>query len=238
MFKHFNLNTNGRDFFVGDIHGCFYLLDEAMLHVGFDERVDRLFSVGDLIDRGEFSEQVIDWLTRPYFHAVRGNHEQTLLDAHAKKVDEDFHRMLGGDWWYDLDLPQAYKQNIINAVNALPLMLSVDTAQGVIGLVHAEVWGYDWARACRVLSEPNTVYYDQLLTSSLWRRSKILHNDRAHVSGVDVVVVGHTPVEHIQALGNVVYLDTGVGYSEFEQTVHLTLAHTLFDIAAQGRVKQ
>ena len=238
MFKHFNLNTNGRDFFVGDIHGCFYLLDEAMLRVGFDERVDRLFSVGDLIDRGEFSEQVVDWLARPYFHAVRGNHEQTLLDAHAKKVDEDFHRMLGGDWWYDLDLPQSNQQNIIDAVEALPLMLSVDTAQGVIGLVHAEVWGYDWARARQVLNEPNTVYYDQLLTSSLWRRSKILHNDRAHVSGVDVVVVGHTPVEHIQALGNVVYLDTGVGYSEFEQTVHLTLAHTLFDIAAQGRVKQ
>ena len=146
--------------------------------------------------------------------------------------------MLGGDWWYDLDLPQSNQQNIIDAVEALPLMLSVDTAQGVIGLVHAEVWGYDWARARQVLNEPNTVYYDQLLTSSLWRRSKILHNDRAHVSGVDVVVVGHTPVEHIQALGNVVYLDTGVGYSEFEQTVHLTLAHTLFDIAAQGRVKQ
>ena len=52
MFKHFNLNTNGRDFFVGDIHGCFYLLDEAMLRVGFDERGERRVSVGDLIDRG------------------------------------------------------------------------------------------------------------------------------------------------------------------------------------------
>ena len=120
----------------------------------------------------------------------------------------------------------------------MPLMLSCDRSEGVVGLVRAEVCGYDWAPALQVLNEPNTVYYDQLLTSSLWRRSKILHNDCAHVSGVDVVVVGHTPVEHIQALGNVVYLDTGVGYSEFEQTVHLTLAHTLFDIAAQGRVKQ
>ncbi|MBS1173985.1 MAG: serine/threonine protein phosphatase [Burkholderiaceae bacterium] len=233
MLKHFNLNANGRDFFVGDIHGCFYLLDEAMLRVDFDERVDRLFSVGDLIDRGEFSEQVADWLVRPYFHAVRGNHEQTLLDAHAKKVDEDFHRMLGGDWWYDLDLSQSDKQNIIDAVDALPLMLSVDTAQGVIGLVHAEVWGYDWVRARQILSEPNTLYYEQLLTSSLWRRSKILHNDRAHVSGADVVAVGHTPVQKIQALGNVVYLDTGVGYSEFQQTVHLTQARALFDAVSK-----
>lgn len=235
MFKHVEINTQGRDFFVGDLHGCFYLLDEAMLRVGFDARVDRLFSVGDLVDRGEFSEQVIDWLARPYVHAVRGNHEQTLLDAHAKKVDEDFHRMLGGDWWYDLGLSQTEQQSIIDAVDALPLMMSVDTEHGTIGLVHAEVWGYDWMRARQVLSEPKTVYYDQLLTSSLWRRSKIVHNDRASVSGVDVVVVGHTPVQKIQALGNVVYLDTGVGYSEFEQTVHLTPAHAVFEVVSQGQ---
>ena len=233
MFKHFEINTQGRDFFVGDLHGCFYLLDEAMLRVGFDTRVDRLFSTGDLIDRGEFSEQVVDWLVRPYFHAVRGNHEQTLLDAHAKRVDEDFHRMLGGDWWYDLGLPQSEKQNIIDALCALPLMMSVETAHGTVGVVHAEVWGYDWVRARRILGEPHTAYYDQLFTSSLWRRSKMLHADHAQVSGVDVVAVGHTPTERIQALGNVVYLDTGVGYSEFEQTVHLTPAHALFEVVSQ-----
>ncbi|MCE1175902.1 MAG: metallophosphoesterase [Burkholderiales bacterium] len=238
MFKHFEINTQGRDFFVGDLHGCFYLLDEAMLRVGFDAHVDRLFSTGDLIDRGEFSEQVVDWLVRPYFHAVRGNHEQTLLDAHAKRVDEEFHRMLGGDWWYDLGLSQSEKQNIIDALCALPLMMSVETAHGTVGVVHAEVWNHDWERASQLLCQSKTVLNEPLLNSALWRRSKIVHTDRTPVSGVDVVAVGHTPVERIQALGNVVYLDTGVGYSEFEQTVHLTPAHALFEVVSQGQTQR
>lgn len=45
-------NQNGRDFVVGDIHGHFAMLNELMEVVAFDRNVDRLFAVGDLIDRG------------------------------------------------------------------------------------------------------------------------------------------------------------------------------------------
>jgi len=48
----FALNTHRRDFAVGDIHGAFDALQRAMEAIGFDARKDRLFSVGDLVDRG------------------------------------------------------------------------------------------------------------------------------------------------------------------------------------------
>jgi serine/threonine protein phosphatase 1 len=43
--------TTGRDFVLGDLHGTTDLLRLLMEHVAFDPKKDRLFSVGDLIDR-------------------------------------------------------------------------------------------------------------------------------------------------------------------------------------------
>jgi serine/threonine protein phosphatase 1 len=60
---------------VGDIHGHFQRLQQCLEAVGFDPAVDRLFSVGDLVDRGPHSEAALDWLAQPWFHAVQGNHE-------------------------------------------------------------------------------------------------------------------------------------------------------------------
>ena len=45
-------NRTGRDFVVGDVHGCFRTLEQALGQVGFDRERDRLFSVGDLVNRG------------------------------------------------------------------------------------------------------------------------------------------------------------------------------------------
>jgi len=48
-------NTLGRDFVIGDLHGCFDLLERLMKAVDFNFDKDRLFSVGDLVDRGPYS---------------------------------------------------------------------------------------------------------------------------------------------------------------------------------------
>ena len=48
-------NTQGRDFVVGDLHGRFDDLQEAMRLNQFDPGKDRIISCGDLIDRGSGS---------------------------------------------------------------------------------------------------------------------------------------------------------------------------------------
>ena len=45
-------NAKGKDFIVGDIHGHYDLLMEGLERISFCKQNDRLFSVGDLIDRG------------------------------------------------------------------------------------------------------------------------------------------------------------------------------------------
>ncbi|MTV47267.1 metallophosphoesterase, partial [Streptococcus pneumoniae] len=73
--------------------------------VGFDGEKDRLFSVGDLVDRGIESHLVCDWIANPWFHAVRGNHDDFAI-RHAKIGALDFENYTrnGGAWF--IALPQ------------------------------------------------------------------------------------------------------------------------------------
>lgn len=95
---HHPANTAGRDFVVGDLHGCVDVL-RALLHdTRFDPARDRLFSVGDLVDRGPASETTLDLLDRPWCHVVRGNHEEVLSLVARGKLSPDAWRGIGGDW--------------------------------------------------------------------------------------------------------------------------------------------
>ena len=67
-------NTLGRDFVIGDIHGAFSVVVEAIKLVQFDPKKDRLFSLGDTIDRGPESRRAQRFLSTPWVHAIRGNH--------------------------------------------------------------------------------------------------------------------------------------------------------------------
>jgi serine/threonine protein phosphatase 1 len=71
LIKKFSRNETGRDLIVGDIHGCFTKLKDKLNEIGFDETKDRLFSTGDLVDRGPESLDVVKWLTKPWFHQFK-----------------------------------------------------------------------------------------------------------------------------------------------------------------------
>lgn len=72
-------NIKGRDFIVGDLHGYTDSLEILMRHVDFNYDVDRLFSVGDLVDRGPNSEKALELLRNPWFYPVMGNHDKMLM---------------------------------------------------------------------------------------------------------------------------------------------------------------
>lgn len=70
---------------IGDIHGQYDLLVELLDQV-VPTVNDRLVFLGDYIDRGAKTPQVLDWLLDfkaqyPQTVLLRGNHEQMLLDA-------------------------------------------------------------------------------------------------------------------------------------------------------------
>jgi len=83
---------------VGDLHGQRAGLEALLQRVGFQIERDRLFAVGDLIDRGPDSAGVLALLEQPWFYSARGNHEQLLIwGLH----DPDQYQLWchnGGDW--------------------------------------------------------------------------------------------------------------------------------------------
>ncbi|AEG14536.1 metallophosphoesterase [Desulfofundulus kuznetsovii DSM 6115] len=69
---------------VGDVHGCRHLLEAVLHRAGYNPDRDRLILLGDYIDRGPDSKGTLE-LVRSLVNngavALRGNHEQMLLDA-------------------------------------------------------------------------------------------------------------------------------------------------------------
>ena len=133
MHKSFLQNVAGRDYIVGDIHGCFSRLQAHLDQLGFDAAVDRLFSVGDLVDRGPESAQALEWLDKPWFHAVRGNHEQMAIDHVAGNSDARTYIGNGGGWFLALTRPE--QRQFADAFGALPIAITLDTAAGQAGIV-------------------------------------------------------------------------------------------------------
>jgi serine/threonine protein phosphatase 1 len=88
-----------RLFAISDIHGCFRPFYELVVNIIDLKKSDRLILLGDYIDRGEQSKEVIDFiigLQKKGFDikALIGNHEQMLINS-----------------WYDPDQMPLWEMN-------------------------------------------------------------------------------------------------------------------------------
>ncbi|MGQ9865716.1 MAG: metallophosphoesterase [Pseudanabaenaceae cyanobacterium] len=66
---------------IGDVHGHYAGLMSLLELVGLTKG-DRLYFLGDLIDRGEKSAAVVDWVMAEATESLLGNHEYMCLEAH------------------------------------------------------------------------------------------------------------------------------------------------------------
>lgn len=203
-------NTAGRDLIVGDIHGCFSRLRLSLMQIGFDPARDRLFSVGDLVDRGPESDQALDWLSHPWFFPVQGNHEDMAI-RWGKPGSAMCHwtYMRNGGGWNVANTADVCAE-ISQAFAALPIAIELETANGLVGIVHAECPFDDWAalRSALIAPESNTKL-KAVRQEVLWSRRRFEDSDTSEVRSVRAVVVGHKRVEQRTTLGNTVYIDTG-----------------------------
>ncbi|ARP87078.1 metallophosphoesterase [Bordetella genomosp. 9] len=200
----FPRNTAGRDWAVGDIHGHFSRLRRALREVGFDPSRDRLFSVGDLTDRGPECEEAPQWLAQPWFHAVQGNHEDYAVRyVRTGMVDADNWRVNGGGWFLEMS-PEAQRTHA-ETYARMPLAIEVETDGGVVGIVHADCPVRDWSKLARYIQDR----YKRARSVCQWSRERLAHRDASGVRGVRAVVVGHTPLTAPVVLGNVYHIDTG-----------------------------
>lgn len=231
--------TSGHVYFVGDLHGQYSLLLKAMRNVRFNpDNGDVLISVGDLVDRGPESLEVLSLLEKDWFYAVKGNHEDMLLkgieaiEGKGSLTDlwnwRDFN---GGDWFKENTADAKQVLRLLPKIKHLPIAIEIQTEIGCIGVVHASVPENNWLNT-ELLQDTATQKFvmwsrknglearkQAYVTKKLGFKKSLLglpETDSAnaynhHVTGIDAVVVGHTimPNDEPAILGNTLYLDVG-----------------------------
>ena len=104
----FRVNDEGHDLVVGDVHGCFRTLERGLAALDFHPGHDRLFSVGDPVERGPHSEEAIEWIEQRFAGVTRGNHEQGALGWLKHRLSGSGDRPYG---WLRAIAPETYPRH-------------------------------------------------------------------------------------------------------------------------------
>lgn len=155
--KTFKANTVGRDFVVGDIHGVLPVFNKLLSELKFDKSVDRMFSVGDLVDRGPDSLGVLKLLDEKWFFSVQGNHEQMMFEAYDNNYMAGSWVSNGGGWGLEglnefitwkhsgpgktLSKSAKTLRRLAEKASKRPFVITVKTRDGEnVHIIHAELW--------------------------------------------------------------------------------------------------
>jgi len=86
---------------IGDIQGCYVSLKRLLKKINFDPEIDTLWIAGDLVNRGEQSLEVLEYLysIRESIVVVLGNHDISLIAAYyqIKKSNPSIDPILKSD---------------------------------------------------------------------------------------------------------------------------------------------
>lgn len=130
-----------RQLFIGDIHGHYAGL-QALWALMAPTAADQVYCVGDLIDRGPRSAEVVEFVRHHVAGCVRGNHEQLLIDALGEVSGEQGTLALEG-WLYSggqatlksYEATPGLLEHHLQWIRQLPAYLDL----GHLWLVHAGV---------------------------------------------------------------------------------------------------
>jgi serine/threonine protein phosphatase 1 len=171
-----------RTFVIGDIHGCAATLRHLVDDILQPLSEDRIYLLGDTIDRGPDSKGVLDFIFELqqrglFVSGVRGNHEEMFLKASENHYNQDLWTTNGGQATLESfladgpgDIPHRYREFI----GSLPLYILLDN----FVIVHAGL-NFDL---------PNP--FDDTI-AMLWTRSHYVDPQRI---GGRRLICGHTPV--------------------------------------------
>lgn len=166
-----------RRIFFGDIHGHY---DGLMLLIAMisPTQQDTLHFVGDLIDRGPKSAQVVEFVKSGNHLCVLGNHEHLLLSAFP---DDDSHLSAFQGWLHSGGQPTLTSYPSTEALlehvewlKTLPLYIDL----GDIFLVHAGL-------------DPNKPLTHQTQMDLCWIRD-VFHRHTQRVFADKCIITGHT----------------------------------------------
>lgn len=100
---------------IGDVQGCFGALQKMLEHIAFDPVADRIYLLGDLVNRGDNSLAVLRWARDNDIQAILGNH-----DLHLLALAENLAKTLPGDTLHAI-LAAPDREDLLRWLRNLPL---------------------------------------------------------------------------------------------------------------------
>ncbi len=193
----------GNIFAIGDIHGCMDKLNTLMDKIDIDFEMDTLVFLGDYIDRGPSSFEVISFLItlkEKYENIIflKGNHEE-MLENYIAGIDRFTYLSNGGRQTIDSYMRRGYisgkeliPEDHIDFFKRLDLFYQTDNYI----FVHAGL-------------REKIVLQDQLQDDLLWIRQKFI---KSNYDFGKRVIFGHTPLAKPLVQPNKIGIDTGAVY--------------------------
>lgn len=223
-----------KTFAISDIHGCYDELMALYKKLPIDPKKDRMVFLGDYVDRGLKTKQVVEQLMKwnkkyPHWVFLYGNHEDLMLDA----------LLYGGRVYgsYDLWWSQGGKET---ANSYLPHNLSqyekaIATPADFIPKAHIE-----WLAALpRYFEDDKYIYVHGGIKPGLtpaetdpydliWIRNEFI--DWPGDFGGKKVIYGHTPGPLLEpnVMDNKIGIDTAVCYSALNKLTAIELPKEIF----------
>jgi serine/threonine protein phosphatase 1 len=169
--------TNRRRIIIGDVHGYYQGLIRLMKEID-PKSEDEVYFLGDLIDRGPQSSEVVDFVKNNNYSCLLGNHELMLLSVMNKDVNSNQNIQA---WLYSggqatiasyksVQIPQDHLDWFAN----LPTYLDL----GDVWLTHAGI-------------DPSKSISEQTTDELCWIRDEFHGMELPYFSD-KLIVVGHT----------------------------------------------
>ena len=88
------LMLKSRTIVVGDIHGCLQEFEDLLTKCKYDPTDSTLILVGDLVNKGPYSAETVQYARSLGAYCVRGNHDDSALShalgIHPRARDESY----------------------------------------------------------------------------------------------------------------------------------------------------
>lgn len=198
--------------------------------IGFDTSNDRMFSVGDLVDRGVDSRLCAEMVYLPWFYPVKGNHEDMMIRSIIDNNQSALGTWLsnGGIWAMSED--KTAMHDLAEALDQLPIVIVVGEHANRFNVVHAELlhstadsgthipvtdqmiddWVFDYSEEDSMIWGRTIIGNARPLSETPNRTptkpARVIYHDQENMS---LTYVGHTPVRDTVICQRQMYIDNG-----------------------------
>lgn len=213
---------------MSDIHGRYDKFTQMLRHINFS-KIDKLYILGDVIDRGEEPILLLnEIMEKDNIHLLMGNHEYMMINALMHNVYIDTWVYNGGYTTLDkfLELNEKDKQDILEYLYHLPVIIPSLTVNG-------QCFYLSHSAPPNIKLEKTEYMYtlkESLLDSALWERVDLnvhlplfstLYPERILLSGHTIVShYSDSPLEnHIFHSKDGIFIDIDCGCARFDDNI-------------------